>query len=128
SATLSPGFNFGDPGQGLPNSGSDTSLSSAGRVGAQGLSSFAVNRVAPDLGFGGFVLSASSNSVSMLLRALQETRRLEVLSRPQIMTLDNQQGRAFVGQIVPIITSSTFNTVNGNPTNQTIPVPVGLEL
>ena len=42
----------------------------------------------------------------MLLRALQETRRLEVLSRPQIMALDNQPGRAFVGQIVPIILGS----------------------
>ena len=107
--TITPGFNFGNPAPGLPNSGSDRSLATAGVVGAQSLSSFAVNRVAPDLGFGGFVLSASSDSVSMLLRALQETRRLEVLSRPQIMALDNQTGRAFVGQIVPIIVGTSFN-------------------
>ncbi|HMP07008.1 MAG TPA: secretin N-terminal domain-containing protein, partial [Lacipirellulaceae bacterium] len=118
SADLTPGFNFGNPGLGLPNSGSDRSLATAGAVAAQGLSSFAVNRVSPDLGFGGFVLSASSNSVSMLLRALQESRRLEVLSRPQIMALDNQPGRSFVGQIVPIITATTLNQF-GSPNKTT---------
>jgi hypothetical protein len=72
-------------------------------VGAQGLSNFAVNRVDPALGFSGFVFSASSDAVSMLLRALQEKRRLEVLSRPQIMALDGQQGSVQVGQDVPTI-------------------------
>jgi type II secretion system protein D len=127
SADLTPGYNFGNPGLGLPNSGSDRSLATAAAVGAQGLSSFAVNRVSPDLGFGGFVLSASSQSVSMLLRALQETRRLEVLSRPQIMALDNQPGRAFVGQIVPVILGSTISA-NVGITNNVVQQPVGLEL
>jgi type II secretory pathway component GspD/PulD (secretin) len=63
----------------------------------------------------------------LLLRALQESRRLEILSRPQIMALDNQTGRAFVGEIVPIITSSTTNNF-GNPINSVTPAPVGLEL
>ena len=67
-------------------------VATAGRVGAQGLSNFAVNRVDPSLGFSGFVFSASSNAVSVLLRALQEKRRLEVLSRPQLMALDGQPG------------------------------------
>ncbi len=128
TATLTPGFNFTNPALGLPNSGSDTSLATAGVVGAQGLSSFAVNRVAPDLGFGGFVLAASSDSVSALLRALQESRRIEVLSRPQIMTLDNQFGRAFVGEIVPIITRSEIIALTGQTQNVVEPTPVGLEL
>jgi len=127
SARQQPGFAFGDPAQGLGNSGSARSLASAAAVGAQGLSSFAVNRVSPDLGFGGMVLSASSESVSMLLRALQESRRLEVLSRPQIMALDNQPGRAFVGELVPIITFSETNQF-GNPQNSIVQQPVGLEL
>jgi type II secretion system protein D len=126
-ADLDPGFRFGDPNQLLPNSGSDRSLATAGSVAAQGLSSFAVNRVSPDLGFGGFVLSASSSSVNFLLRALQESRRLEILSRPQIMALDNQPGRAFVGQIVPIILGSTI-TPQGLPINSVQQQPVGLEL
>lgn len=104
SAELTPGFNFGDSLQPLGNSGSDASLATAGAVAAQGLASFAMGRTSENLGFGGLVLSASSDSISMLLRALQESRRLEVLSRPQIMTLDNQRGRAFVGEQVPFIT------------------------
>jgi len=127
SATNTPGFNFGDPRNGLGNAGSDASLASAGTVAAQGLASFGVNRVSPDAGFGGLVLSASSNSVSMLLRALQESRRLEVLSRPQIMALDNQLGTAFVGQIVPFITASQPNQF-GQPTNQVERIQVGLDL
>jgi general secretion pathway protein D len=128
TASLTPGFNFGNPQLGLPNSGSNTSLASAAAVGAQGVSSFAVNRVSPDLGFGGMVLAASSDSVSALLRALQESRRVEVLSRPQIMALDNQFGRAFVGEIVPIITDSQVIGLTGQTQNTVTPTNVGLEL
>lgn len=127
SARFTPGFNFGDPNQALGNAGSTSSLATASKVAAQGLSSFAVGRVNPDLGFGGLVLSASSESVSMLLRALQESRRLEVLSRPQIMALDNQTGRAFVGEQVPIITASNIDQF-GRQQNITQQVGVGLEL
>src|SRR5690606_6707260 len=65
AATQTPGFNFGDANQPLGNSGSATSLATAGAVGAQSLSSFGVGRVSQAAGFGGFVLSASSNSISM---------------------------------------------------------------
>jgi general secretion pathway protein D len=61
------------------------------------------------LGYGGLVLSASSESVSVLLRALSECRRLDVLSRPQITTMDNQQAFIQVGQQVPRITANTIN-------------------
>lgn len=109
SARLTPGFDFGNASQELGNAGSDRSLATAGAIAAQGLASFAVGRTNPDLGFGGLVLSASSDSVSVLLRALQESRRLEVLSRPQIMALDNQQGRTFVGEEVPFIRDVEIN-------------------
>jgi len=127
AATQTPGFNFGDASQPLGNSGSATSLATAGSAAAQGLSSFGVGRVSQAAGFGGFVLSASSNSISMLLRALQQTQRLEVLSRPQIMALDNQTGRAFVGQVVPYITQSTLDA-GGARTNTITFQDVGLEL
>lgn len=127
SATLAPGFNFGDAGIPLGNSGSDRSLATAADVGAQGLASFAMQRVNPDLGFGGLVLSASSDSVSMLLRALQETRRLEILSRPQIMALNNQPGTAFVGQDVPFIIASQIDQF-GQRNNEIQFRQVGLSL
>ncbi|BBO32398.1 secretin N-terminal domain-containing protein [Lacipirellula parvula] len=127
AATQTPGYNFGDANQPLGNSGSASALATAGAVGAQGLSSFGVGRVSQAAGFGGMVLSASSNSISMLLRALQQSQRLEVLSRPQIMALDNQTGRAFVGQVVPYITQSSLEA-NGARTNVVTFQDVGLEL
>ena len=128
AATLTPGFNFGDPATGLGNAGSTNSLASASNLAGQALSSFGVNRVSSDAGFGGLVLSASSNSVSMLLRALQESRRLEVLSRPQIMALNNQEGSTFVGQLVPFIVSSNPNPITGQPQNDVEQRQVGLSL
>lgn len=107
AATNEPGFNFNN--QPIGNSGSSKALQNAGNVGGQGLSNFAVGRTNDELGFGGLVLSASSQNVSFLLRALQETRRLEILSRPQVLTLDNQQAFIQVGQRVPRIASTSVN-------------------
>jgi type II secretory pathway component GspD/PulD (secretin) len=107
AATNEPGFNFNNVP--LGNSGSSKALQNASTVGGQGLSNFAVGRTNDELGFGGLVLSASSQNVSFLLRALQETRRLEILSRPQVLTLDNQQAFIQVGQRVPRIASTSVN-------------------
>ena len=129
SATATPGFNF-NSGQALGNNVSSTlnpaAASTAGQVGAQGLTNFAVNRIDPSLGFGGFVLSASSNAVNVLLRALQEKRRLEVLSRPQLMALDGQTGQVLVGQDVPTVTGVNQNAFG--QTNTIVYRQVGLIL
>ena len=110
AASNIPGFNFNDT-EDLGNSGSGRALSRAGDVGGQGLSNFAVGRGNDELGFGGLVLSASSQNVNVLLRALEESRRLEVLSRPQVLTLDNQPAFIQVGQRVPRITGSTISQI-----------------
>lgn len=107
SATNEPGFNFNN--QTLGNSGSQKSLATSNSVGGQGLSNFSVGRSNSELGFGGLVLSASSESISLLVRALEECKRLEVLSRPQVRTLDNQPAFIQVGQRVPRIVGSTVN-------------------
>jgi general secretion pathway protein D len=112
SADNTPGFAFNNTP--LGNSGADKALASARLLGTQGLSTFGLNRVNSDLGYGGLVLSASSDVVSILMRALKEQRRLEVLSRPQIMTLDNQPAQIMVGQRVPMVTSTTITTVGQN--------------
>lgn len=111
AASNIPGFNFNntDP---LGNSGSAKALNSASRVGGQGISNFSVGRGNEELGFGGLVLSASSENVSFLLRALQDSRRLEILSRPQVLTLDNQQAFIQVGQRVPRIVNSIITQQN----------------
>jgi general secretion pathway protein D len=108
AASNNPGFNFNniDP---LGNSGSERALASSNQVGGQGISNFGVGRGNQELGFGGLVLSASSENVTFLLRALQDTRRLEILSRPQVLTLDNQQAFIQVGQRIPRIVNSIIN-------------------
>jgi general secretion pathway protein D len=93
---------------GLPNSGATTSLRTASQLGSQGLSNFGMGRTNGDLGFGGLVLSLSSDTVNFLLRALRERRRLDVLSRPQVMTLDNQPAYIVVGQKVPLLSGSAL--------------------
>lgn len=113
AATNTPGFDFNN--NPLGNSGSLNSLSTAGQVAGQGLSHFSLGRTNTDLGYGGLVLSASSENVSVLLRALDRTGSMEILSRPQIMTLDNSEAFIQVGQSVPRIDSSSvtqFGQVN----------------
>jgi len=114
SATNTPGFNFNN--SALGNSGSASALSRASAVGGQSLSSFGVGRTNSTLGYGGLVLSASSENISMLIRALQQSQRIEVLSRPQVMTLDNQPAYVQVGQRVPYINSASITTA-GNQIN-----------
>lgn len=113
NANGQPGFNFNNPNLPLGNNLSTSALANSSAVAAQGLSNFAVNRLDPTLGFSGFVFSASSDAVSILLRALQESRRLEVLSRPQLMALDGQPGYVQVGQDVPTIISTTVDPIAG---------------
>lgn len=115
-ASLTPGFLFNN--QPLGNSGSDLSRATSGKLAGQALSSFSVGRVNSQLGYGGLVLSASSESISILIRALQECRRLDVLARPQVMTLDNQPAFIQVGQRVQLITATTFDQATGIQTNQ----------
>ncbi len=74
----------------------------------------------PEALFGttGFSVSVTGMDFGVFLRALQTQGRLEVLSRPSILTADNQEGRITVGQRVPFITNSrvteegtTINTI-----------------
>jgi len=111
SQSATPGYNFNNGG---PLGNNTNPLLNTGAVGSQGLSNFQLGRVNSDLGYGGFVFSASSESVSVLLRALAANRRVDILSRPQIRALDNQQAQIFVGQDVP--------RINGfNPASTTVP-------
>ena len=118
----SPGFNFNNLGL-LPNASTSGQENFAG----QALSSLTLGRASSTLGYGGLVLSAASESVNMLVRALQDEGRLQILSRPQIMTLDNEQAFVQVGQNTSRITGSTSNTVGGT-TNTVEDVSIGLLL
>jgi type II secretory pathway component GspD/PulD (secretin) len=92
------GFNFNQPGLGLGNN----PIVSPAVVGYQGLTSLGVGRTSPNIpGVSGFVFSASSDTFNLLVRALKAQGRIDVLSRPQIMTLDNQAASIQIGSSVP---------------------------
>ena len=107
-----PGFNFNNTGIPL---GSNVSpdASNPAIVAAQGLSNFSLGRVNSELGFGGLVLSAGSDAVNVLIRALSAHRKITVLSRPQIRALDNQLAEIFSGQNIPVITGFSANGTTG---------------
>ncbi len=117
NAMSTPGFNFNNITQPLPN------VNSIGRsvVASQGLTNFGVGR-----SNGGLVLSAASESVNILVRALQEQGQAQVLARPQIMALNNQPAFVQLGQNVARITGSAIT--QGIVQNQIEDVQTGLLL
>ncbi len=115
----SPVFNLGNT-----LAGPSTAISQ--NVAGQALSNFALGRSNSD-SVGGLVLSASSEAVGVLVRALQTANRLQVLSRPQITTLDSREASVLVGQQVPRVNGVTQSANIGQTVNAT-DVPVGLGL
>jgi general secretion pathway protein D len=76
----------------------------------------------------GFSSAISGNNFSFLINALQSEDRLQVLSRPQILTADNQQANIKVGQKVPLITGSQVLGLSGNTVNTFAYQDVGVTL
>jgi len=123
AANQQPGFAFNngqDLGNSIPPNGSQ------GAVGSQGIANFGVSRTNSTLGYSGLVLSAASENVSAMLRALSENHRIDILQRPTITTLDNQPAKIQVGQNVPQITGVTTGLTG--TTNNVTPTAVGLIL
>jgi type II secretion system protein D len=109
-----PGFNFNNTPLGpLGNN----PVVGPGIVGFQGLGNLGVGRVSPTSNVGGFVFSAGSDAFNLLVRALKTQGRIDVLSRPQITVLDNQNAFINIGQEIPIITSSNVTATGIVTTN-----------
>lgn len=102
---LTPAFNTGSP-QRRPQN-----------VAGQGSSGFAMGRTS-DLGYGGLVLAASSESVGLLFRMLQDANRAQILARPTLTTIDNNISVINVGQSIPVLagTSNSIGVVQQNVT------------
>lgn len=106
------GFPFNQAGLGNVNTGRET-------LAGQALNNLSFGRTNADLGFGGLVLSAGNESVNLLLRALKQRSRLQVLSSPTIMTLDNITGYVQVGATVRFIGGTTItNGISQNTVEQ----------
>ena len=113
NTTVGPAGGLAGTGFGFNTTAPSTSptATNPGALAGQAISNLGVGTSNPALGVGGLVLSAGSESVSVLVRALKDRGCLRVLSRPHIMTLENLQGRVSVGQIVSRITGTNTNTV-----------------
>ncbi|MDO4558006.1 MAG: secretin N-terminal domain-containing protein, partial [Planctomycetia bacterium] len=116
--SLSPGLNFNSS-SALGNSSTASNYSD---VGGQALSAFGLGRTSAEAGFGGMVLSMSSESVSMLLRALAMQQRVEVQARPQIQTRNNKQAYILIGSRVARSSGQTVSlgTTQSNVNDVTV--------
>lgn len=88
----SPGFNIANP----PPVGT-----AGGSLAGQAVTGFGLGRINSGLGYGGLVLAAGNESINLLFRALQDANRLQILSRPNLLTIDNNISVVQVGQRVP---------------------------
>ena len=76
---------------------------------------------------GGLAVAVLERHVSAQIHALAEADKLEVLSRPYILTSDNQEAFVSVGQEVPIITNTQV-TEAGSTINSTRYEQIGVSL
>ncbi len=115
SSVNSNRFNFNSNPLALPNDSTAASLATASTVATQGVTNLALGRADLAQGFGGLVLTASNESVSVLLRALERSQRSQIISRPQVQTMDNQTAFVQVGAKVPRITGANANGLTVTP-------------
>jgi len=62
-------------------------------------------------------------NLSVLAHALETEAQGNILSTPNLMTLDNEEAKIVVGQNVPILTGSYSTTGTGNGGSSTTPTP-----
>ena len=66
---------------------------------------------------GGFSTAVAGTDFNFLLRALKDQGRLEVLSRPEIVTADNKPATINIGQRVPLVDQSRLDVQNNLTTS-----------
>jgi general secretion pathway protein D len=64
----------------------------------------------------------------LIVNALESDTQSNVLSKPQIMVLDNEEATLLVGQQIPITTGEALGSNNANPFRQIERQDVGVEL
>ena len=72
--------------------------------------------------------STTKNGFGAVLSALEGQGRVNILSTPSIVTLDNEEAMIMVGQEVPFITNTEIKSVGSNPFQNYERKDVGLKL
>ena len=98
------GTNFGAAGNNILN------------LSTQGLSGVSANGVTPGTGlnFGAVQRSNGVYALGFLARALEQTGSGNILSTPNLLTLDNEEAKIVIGQNVPFITGRYTNAGTGS--------------
>jgi general secretion pathway protein D len=98
------GTNFGASGNNILN------------LSTQGLSGLSANGVTPGTGlnFGAVQRSNGVYALGFLARALEQTGSGNILSTPNLLTLDNEEAKIVIGQNVPFITGRYTNAGTGS--------------
>jgi len=127
-ATTTPAIRFDFNQAAIGNDPTTESLNTRNVPTGQLLSNLNVGRSSANAGFGGLVLSVGNDSVNALLRALKQQSKVQILSRPQVMTLENQPAFVVVGQEVrlPSGTVSTQVSVQQNVSVRNVGIVLGV--
>ena len=81
-----------------------------------------------DLGGSGGLVQLNYDDVSVTMNALAEEGRLEILSRPSILTRNNREALISVGSLVPFMQTGNVNSVTGVQIPQYEYEPIGISL
>ena len=81
-----------------------------------------------DLGGSGGLVQLNYDDVSVSMNALAEEGRLEILSRPSILTRNNREALISVGSLVPFMQTGNVNSVTGVAIPQYEYEPIGISL
>jgi general secretion pathway protein D len=95
--------------------GANVGLSSGDPQGAIGSTS--VKEIAGAFLTGGFSALVGKGDIVMMLRALKSDTDVNILSAPQILTLDNKEAEMVVGENVPFLTGTYTQPTGGAATN-----------
>jgi general secretion pathway protein D len=136
--TYNNGSDIGVEGGFAKNINNDTVGNGANAFGLAGLNSIATNLSFNALGQpvqalqpvppGAGLYQILGQDYQVTLRAIAQAGKSEVLSRPSILTRNNQPATITVGQSVPLVTSVSFNTLSGLPINSISYRDVGIIL
>jgi hypothetical protein len=119
-----PGFPF----NGLALGNNTSPNVNASSIGGQASSIFGTALSNTALGYPGLLLQAGSQNLNLLLRALSFRNRVDILSRPQIRTVDNQTAQIQVGQEVRLVSGFTANGTTGVNSPTVTPRQIGIIL
>jgi general secretion pathway protein D len=100
----------------------------SGRAPDIGLSKFGLAEAAADPTHFGAFYRVLGQDVNATIHALSTVGKTEILSRPSILTRNNQQATIMVGQSVPFIQSSRVSDIGNNTINTVTYEDIGIIL